>query len=168
MFSMVLVHPRIAQNVGNIARLCAANQIPLHLIKPYGFILNDKHLKRAGLDYWDQVTLVEHDSWEKFMAERATLRQGSHQTSGGQAGRSGKDKVWLITKYGEKCYWEVSYQKGDYLVFGSEESGLPTELLKSASDRCLKIPMSNKKVRCLNLATSAGIVLYEALRQQGR
>ena len=148
MLSIVLVHPRIAQNVGNVARLCAANNIALHLVKPYGFTLTDRHLKRAALDYWDQVQLVEHDSLELF--ERSA--------------RQKKGNVWYITKHGQKLYTEVVYQKGDILVFGSEEFGLPKELLEKNRERALKIPMANPNVRCLNLATAAGIVLYEALR----
>lgn len=149
MVDMVLVHPRIASNVGNVARLCAANHISLHLVKPYGFLLTDRHLKRAGLDYWDQVTLVEHDSLECF--ENRMQKE--------------KRNVWYITKLGCKLYTEAAYQKEDYLVFGSEEFGLPKELLARNTERSLKIPMANPNVRCLNLATAAGIVLYEALRQ---
>lgn len=143
---VVLVNPEIPPNTGNIARLCAATNSPLHLIRPLGFFVDDKSMKRAGLDYWEHVKLTVHDSLDELLDNDA------------------KGKFWLITKFGTKNYTSIEYGDSDYLIFGSETKGLPKETLEMYSDRTLKIPMFGE-TRCINLATSVGIVLYEALRQ---
>jgi tRNA (cytidine/uridine-2'-O-)-methyltransferase len=145
---VVLVEPEIPQNTGNIARTCAATGSILHLVHPLGFSLSEKHLKRAGLDYWEEVTIKEHSSWESFC--RAYSQANCY---------------YLSTK-GRRFYTEARYQEGDFLVFGPETRGLPAEILDRAGDRVLRIPM-RPGLRSLNLANSVALVLYEALRQLG-
>jgi len=149
MFSVVLVSPRIPANVGNIARLCAATGSPLHLVRPFSFFMDDKSLKRAGLDYWNYVQCHEHNSLEDF--ER-------------QAANDGR-RFWLVSKFGKQKYTEAAFQKDDYLIFGSEEDGLPADFLRRHENRSIQIPMFHPEVRCLNLANSVAIVVYEAIRQ---
>lgn len=147
--NIVLVEPQIPQNTGNIARLCAATGSSLHLVGKLGFKTDDKHLKRAGLDYWQYIDVNYYDDFESF--ERLASDKGS---------------FYFLTTKSNKRYTDVSYKLGDYLIFGSETSGLPEEL-RSRHEYCyLKIPMI-EEARSLNLANSAGIVLYEALRQGG-
>jgi len=146
-FHVALFEPEIPPNTGNIARLCAATRTPLHIVGATGFRMDDRTLKRAGLDYWDEVELHRHidvDSLYKNLPDSRFL--------------------FLTTKV-ERLYTDWRYQDGDCLVFGPETRGLPESLLKANPDRCLTIPMANKNVRSLNLATSVGIVLYEAIRQ---
>ena len=148
-FHVALVEPEIPPNTGNIARLCAATQTPLHIVGATGFRMDDRTLKRAGLDYWDEVDLHRHidiDSLYKSLADSRFL--------------------YLTTKV-ERPHTDWEFRDHDCLVFGPETRGLPETLLKANPDRCLTIPMANKNVRSLNLATSVGIVLYEALRQAG-
>ncbi|MBO8136666.1 MAG: tRNA (uridine(34)/cytosine(34)/5-carboxymethylaminomethyluridine(34)-2'-O)-methyltransferase TrmL [Desulfotomaculum sp.] len=145
---IVLVEPEIPGNTGNISRTCAVTNTSLHLVKPLGFSVDDKHLKRAGLDYWDKLDLHYHDSFSELQQK---YPQGN---------------FWYLTTKGNKWYTEVNYQPGDFLVFGKETAGLPQELLEANPDRCIRIPMIST-VRSLNLSNSAAIVLYEALRQQG-
>ena len=147
---LVLVEPEIAPNTGNIARLCAATRTTLHLIEPLGFRLDDRELKRAGMDYWQQVTWRRWPSWAAFAV---TLR-----VSGG---------LWFIESGGPKHYAEVRYSAEDYLVLGRETAGLPKALLEEHRDRWLRVPMFNPHSRSLNLSNCAALVLYEALRQQG-
>lgn len=144
---VALVEPEIPPNTGNIARLCAATLTPLHIVGVTGFRLDEKAVRRAGLDYWDAVDLRRH-------LDLARLYESL----------PGSRFVYLTTKT-DKIYTDFQFQKNDCLVFGPETRGLPEELLKSNRDNCLTIPMPNKKVRSLNLANSVGIVLYEALRQ---
>lgn len=144
---VALVEPEIPPNTGNIARLCAATLTPLHIVGVTGFRLDEKAVRRAGLDYWDAVDLRRH-------LDLAQLYESL----------PGSRFVYLTTKT-DKIYTDFQFQKNDCLVFGPETRGLPEELLKSNRDNCLTIPMPNKKVRSLNLANSVGIVLYEALRQ---
>lgn len=146
-FNVVLVEPEIPPNTGNIARLCAATGTILHLAGPLGFQMTDKHLKRAGLDYWDKVVLRRHVTWEDCM--RGT----------------GSASAYYFSKSGARLYTDVEYQPGDYLVFGSESSGLPASAVATNRDRLIAIPMVLDAVRSLNLATAVGIVLYEAIRQ---
>lgn len=150
MFNVVLVEPEIPPNTGNIARLCAATNTQLHIVGVTGFRMDDRTLKRAGLDYWDDVTLHRHidlaDLESKFPDARA---------------------VYLTTK-AQTPYTEWAFGHGDFLVFGPETRGLPEELLRKNRDNCLTIPMPNPNVRSLNLATSVAIVLYEAIRQTTR
>jgi tRNA (cytidine/uridine-2'-O-)-methyltransferase len=147
MIRVALVEPEIPPNTGNIARLCAATNVPLHIIGATGFRLDDRAVRRAGLDYWPQVVLSRH----------ATL---SHLHESLPEARF----LYLTTK-AVKSYTDWAFLPDDCLVFGRETRGLPEPVLRSNWDRCLTIPMPNKKVRSLNLATAVGIVLYEALRQ---
>lgn len=148
-FNIVLVEPEIPPNTGNIARLCAATGTVLHLIEPLGFSLSDRYLKRAGLDYWGHVTL-------KLWPALADL----------QAHAAGERFFYLTTK-ASRSYLAAEFRAGDYIVFGKETKGLPSELIEANPDTAITIPMPAGAVRSLNLSTSAGIVLYEALRQTG-
>ena len=146
-FQIVLVEPEIPPNTGNIARLCAATGTTLHLVGELGFSLDDKHLKRAGLDYWPSVDLKRWDSLQE-------LQQAYPQ-----------GRFWYTSKKAEKLHTEGDYRPGDFLVFGKETLGLPEELLAQNSGQSIRIPVNDGAVRSLNLSTSAGIILYEALRQ---
>jgi len=145
--NIVLVEPEIPQNTGNIARLCAATGTVLNLIEPLGFQLTDKHVKRAGLDYWDAVEIRKFPNLVTFQEKTSAIRKLYFSTSGTQS------------------YTEAEYQPGDCLVFGSEGHGLPLELLEANPDDVYNIPMRLENVRSLNIANCASIVLYEALRQ---
>ncbi|MDH3349591.1 MAG: tRNA (uridine(34)/cytosine(34)/5-carboxymethylaminomethyluridine(34)-2'-O)-methyltransferase TrmL [Desulfobulbaceae bacterium] len=146
-FHIVLVEPEIPPNTGSIARLCGSTNTTLDLIRPLGFSTDDKHLKRAGLDYWPHVNIRYWDDFDTFL-ESVDER-----------------KLFLFTTKSTSPHYEARYQPGDYLIFGKETKGLPEEILALYHDRCYTIPMSNENIRSLNLAMSAGIVLYEALRQ---
>lgn len=149
MFHVALVEPEIPPNTGNVARLCAATRTPLHVVGVTGFRLDDRAVRRAGLDYWPEVELHRHQDLDAL--KRAL---------------PGARLLYFTTK-AEASYAEWSFAEGDCLVFGPETRGLPEELLRANWGRCLTIPMPNPRVRSLNLATSVGIVLYEALRQAG-
>ncbi|MFC1478283.1 tRNA (cytidine(34)-2'-O)-methyltransferase [Candidatus Margulisiibacteriota bacterium] len=157
MFNIVLVEPEIPPNTGNIARLCAATGSTLYLVGKLGFSIDDKHLKRAGLDYWDKVRVVRADSLDELI--------GKHTICCGTESRA-PEFYYLSTKVNIP-YTDVRYKKGDFLVFGKETKGLPEQLLKDNSETAVTIPMWGEDVRSLNLATSVGIVLYEAIRQVG-
>ena len=144
---VALVEPEIPPNTGNIARLCAATGTSLHLIGKLGFRTDDQAVRRAGLDYWHDVEIRYHQSLEALYESLPDSRF-----------------LYFSTK-GEQLYTDHVYKSGDCLVFGRETAGLPEELLRANWERCLTIPMSNQKVRSLNLATAVGIVVYEALRQ---
>ena len=146
MVNIVLYEPEIPPNTGNIARLCLATNTPLYLVEPLGFSLDDKHLKRAGLDYWEHVNYKLVDSLNEI-----------------QTMFSNSTFYYLSTKANKK-YTEVHYKNNDFLVFGPESRGLPEELVFNTGTG-ITIPMYSKKVRSLNLATSVGIVLYETIRQ---
>jgi tRNA (cytidine/uridine-2'-O-)-methyltransferase len=150
MFNIVLVHPQIPQNTGNIARLCAATNSVLHLIEPLGFSLSDKHLKRAGLDYWEHLEVHRHKNIETFLENHPA------------------EKFVFLSSKVEKVYWDHHFQDGSYLIFGSETSGIPVEVMEKFHDKFFTIPQYNENVRCLNLSNSVSIVLYEALRQSVR
>lgn len=147
-FNVVLVEPEIPPNTGTTARLCGATDTVLHLVKPLGFSVDDKHLKRAGLDYWQYVKIVYWESFDEFLAAQD------------------EKKLYFFTKKTDRPYTEARFAPGDFLVFGRETKGLPEELIRLYKDRCYTIPMSNPGIRSLNLANAASIVLYEALRQQ--
>ncbi|TVQ42639.1 MAG: tRNA (uridine(34)/cytosine(34)/5-carboxymethylaminomethyluridine(34)-2'-O)-methyltransferase TrmL [Gloeocapsa sp. DLM2.Bin57] len=148
MVQVVLVQPQIPPNTGNIARTCAATQTELHLVGPLGFEISDRHLKRAGLDYWPYVNLHHHEEYQDF----STLQQ---QRGGRLLG---------FTVSGNHNYLDWKFQSGDWLLFGSETSGLPKPILELC-DAKLYIPMSQPKVRSLNLSVSVAIGLFEARRQ---
>lgn len=147
MIRVALVEPEIPPNTGNIARLCAANRIPLHIVGATGFRLDDRAVRRAGLDYWPEVELHRHADLESLYQALPDARF-----------------LYLTTK-ATRPYFDWSFEKNDCLVFGRETRGLPETLLEQNSDRCLTIPMLNANIRSLNLANSVGIVVYEALRQ---
>ena len=146
MFNVVLVEPEIPPNTGNVGRLCLATKSTLHLVKPLGFSLDDRQLKRAGLDYWEEVDLKVWDSLEELLKSDAANRH------------------FFLTTKTKRAYWSVKFRPGDFLIFGRETKGLPEELLAAQAKDCITIPMAG--TRSLNLATSVGIVLYEAIRQQ--
>ena len=147
MFHVVLVEPEIPPNTGNIGRLCLATRSALHLVKPFGFSLEDRQLRRAGLDYWHEVPLQLWDSFDALQ----------------RAQPAGTRYFFLTTK--TKCpYYSVNFRKNDFLVFGRETKGLPDNLLAVNTDNCITIPMN--RTRSLNLATAVAIVLFEAVRQQ--
>ena len=145
--SVALVEPEIPPNTGNIARLCGATFTPLHLVGKLGFRTDDKAVRRAGLDYWSEVEIHYHLDIETLYGALPGARF-----------------LYFTTK-AERAYTDFDYAPGDCLIFGRETRGLPEELLRANWERCLTIPMPNKRVRSLNLATSVGIALYEALRQ---
>ena len=147
MLSVALVEPEIPPNTGNVARLCAATYVPLHIVGVTGFRMDDRALRRAGLDYWPEVKLTRHRDLESLYQSLPEARF-----------------VYLTTK-ADRVYTEWTFQPDDCLVFGRETRGLPEDLLRANWDNCLKIPMLNPNVRSLNLATAVGIVLSEALRQ---
>ncbi|MEQ1764127.1 MAG: tRNA (cytidine(34)-2'-O)-methyltransferase [Pyrinomonadaceae bacterium] len=150
MFNVVLVEPEIPPNTGNIARLCAATNTNLHIVGVTGFRMDDRTLKRAGLDYWDEVTLLRHVDLEALYSTYPDSRF-----------------VYLTTK-SVLPYTDWQFKESDFLVFGPETRGLPIDLLTKNSASSLTIPMTNPNVRSLNLATSVGIVLFEAIRQTSR
>jgi tRNA (cytidine/uridine-2'-O-)-methyltransferase len=147
MLHIALVEPEIPPNTGNIARLCAATFTPLHIVGVTGFRLDEKAVRRAGLDYWDEVDLRRHLDLERLYASLPQTRF-----------------LYFTTKT-DAAYFDFQFQDEDCLIFGRETRGLPEEVLAANRERCLTIPMPNTKVRSLNLANSVGIVLYEALRQ---
>ena len=149
MLHVCLVEPEIPPNTGNIARLCAATFTDLHIVGATGFRLDEKAVKRAGLDYWDEVKIHRHIDLENLYAALPNSRF-----------------LYFTTK-SKRSYTDWQYENQDCLIFGRETRGLPEDLLEANWKRCLTIPMPNKNVRSLNLATSVGIVLYEALRQTG-
>ncbi len=146
-FNVVLVEPEIAPNTGNIGRLCLATQSTLHLVKPLGFSLDDRQLKRAGLDYWDEVDVRLWNSFNDL-----------------QRAQSSETRYFFLTTKAERAYYDVKFYEGDFLVFGRETKGLPESLLAANIDNCITIPMYG--TRSLNLATAVAIVLFEAVRQQ--
>jgi len=148
--AVALVEPEIPPNTGNIARLCAATNTPLHIVGVTGFRMDDRALRRAGLDYWPEVKLTRHRDLEALYQALPEARF-----------------VYLTTK-ADRLYTDWSFQSNDCLVFGRETRGLPEDLLRANWDRCLKIPILNPNIRSLNLATAVGIVLFEALRQLGK
>jgi tRNA (cytidine/uridine-2'-O-)-methyltransferase len=145
-FNVVLVEPEIPPNTGNIGRLCLATGSTLHLVKPLGFSIDDRTLKRAGLDYWKEVDVQMWDSFEQL-----------------QEARKGDDRFFFLTTKSNCAYYDVRFRAGDFLVFGRETKGLPEPLLAAHPDELLTIPM--RGTRSLNLATAVGIVLFEAVRQ---
>jgi tRNA (cytidine/uridine-2'-O-)-methyltransferase len=163
-FHIVLVRPEIPQNTGSIARLAAATRTRLHLIGPLGFSLEDRYLKRAGLDYWPLVDLRTYPGWDDFAAA-----QKPQQPEGDPPSlNSGRSRLKYFSARAERSYLEADYAPGDFLVFGSETRGLGKEFLRPRLEVTYKIPIFEPGVRSLNLANAVSIVLYEALRETGR
>ena len=150
MFNVVLVEPEIPPNTGNVGRLCLATGADLHLVKPLGFSIDDRALKRAGLDYWQDVRVTV---WESFAELKAAQEVGA--------------RFYFLTTKAQQAYWDARFERGDFLVFGRETKGLPEALLAANPEWCLTIPMPGS-TRSLNLATAVGIVLYEGVRQVAR
>jgi tRNA (cytidine/uridine-2'-O-)-methyltransferase len=148
MFNVVLVEPEIPPNTGNIGRLCLATGSTLHLVEPLGFSIDDRELKRAGLDYWKEVDVRLWNSFAELQA------------------RASEQRFFFLTTKSDRAYYNVNFRAGDFLVFGRETKGLPESLLAAHRDELLTIPM--RGTRSLNLATAVGIVLFEAVRQQAR
>lgn len=147
MFNIVLVHPQIPNNTGAIGRLCVNTGSSLHLIKPIGFDIDEKAVRRAGLDYWHKIDLHVWENIDEFME--------SHPT---------QDRFFFATTKTDRPYFEHTFQEGDYLFFGSETAGIPSEILEANPAQTMTIPMT-KEGRSLNLAISTGIILYEAIKQ---
>jgi len=148
--NIVLLEPEIPPNTGNVARLCAATNSVLHLIEPFGFKLDDAQLKRAGMDYWQQVEWHRWKNWGAFADQLPA-----------------KARLWFVESNGPKLYSDAGFAPDDYLVFGRETAGLPGQLLEQNRERWLRIPMFNAESRSLNLSNCVALVLFEALRQQG-
>ena len=148
MFNIVLVEPEIPQNTGNIVRTCAATNCRLHLVRPLGFEVSDKYLKRAGLDYWHFVDISYYDSAEELFAKYPDGR------------------FWFFSTKAAKTHSDAAYREGDFLVFGKETRGLPEDLLAAHYESCVRIPMAGES-RALNLSNSVAVAVYEAWRQCG-
>ncbi|MBM7642377.1 tRNA (uridine(34)/cytosine(34)/5-carboxymethylaminomethyluridine(34)-2'-O)-methyltransferase TrmL [Streptococcus loxodontisalivarius] len=146
---IVLYQPQIPQNTGNIARTCAATNAPLHIIRPMGFPIDDKKMKRAGLDYWDKLDIYFYDSLEEFL--------DSYQ-----------GKLHLITKFADQTYSDADYTDDvdHYFMFGREDTGLPEDFMRENPEKALRIPMNDEHVRSLNVSNTVCMIVYEALRQQ--
>ncbi len=149
MVHVVLFQPEIAPNTGNVGRMCALTRSRLHLIHPLGFVINDRNLRRAGMDYWKSLDVHEHADWTAF-------RQSPAAPTG---------RLWLFTTKTERSFWDVRYADGDGLVFGNEGSGAPEWLHDELAEGRVMIPHANPGLRSLNLSTAAGIACYEAVRQ---
>jgi len=147
MLNIVLVHPEIPNNTGNIGRLCLGSGSALHLVKPFGFEIDDSRLRRAGLDYWQHLDVQTYESIEEFFDQH-----------------KGK-KMALLSKNGHQEYWDIPFEDDMFLIFGKESSGLESEILELFPGQIYRIPLFSDKVRSLNLANAVGIVAYEGLRQ---
>lgn len=146
--NIVLHEPEIPSNTGNIGRTCVATGSTLHLIEPLGFLLNEKQIKRAGMDYWDQLDVKRYDDYRDFCEKNPGI------------------KIWYATTKAKRSYSEVSFGPDDFIMFGKESAGIPEEILVEQEACCIRIPM-RPDIRSLNLSNSVAIVLYEALRQNG-
>ena len=146
MLNVVLVEPEIPQNCGNIARTCAATACRLHLIRPLGFDISEKAVKRAGLDYWNLVEVLDYENLEDFFSKNQV------------------ERMWCLSTKAPRCYTEAEYREGDYLFFGKETKGLPEPFLEAHRESCVRIPM-RQEARSLNLSNAVAITVYEALRQ---
>lgn len=144
--NIVLLEPEIPQNTGNIGRTCCATGTKLHLIEPMGFRINEKSLKRAGMDYWEHLDVTIYDSYQDFLEKNPNV------------------KMWYATTKAPNRYSDVQFGEEDFIMFGKESAGIPENILVENQDNCIRIPM-NPEIRSLNLANSVAIVLYEALRQ---
>jgi tRNA (cytidine/uridine-2'-O-)-methyltransferase len=151
MLHIVLFQPEIPQNTGNIGRMCALTRSRLHLIHPLGYVINDRNLRRAGMDYWKSLDVHEHADWSAFRTSSV-----------------GPKRLWLFTTKTTRSFWNAAYADGDGLVFGNEGSGAPAWLHEELGEAArVTIPHANSELRSLNLSTAAGVAAYEALRQLG-
>ena len=148
MIDVILYQPEIPQNTGNIGRLCAFTSCRLHLVHPLGFKITDKNLRRAGMDYWKSLDVIEHQNWDSFV-------NSSHRPK----------NIFLLSTHAKKSIWDASFQAGDGLLFGNEGGGVPADIHQWAGDQRLTIPKYSPDLRSLNLAVSVGISVYEAIRQ---
>ncbi len=194
MFNIVLLEPEIPANTGNIGRTCLVTGSRLHLIEPMGFILNDKNLKRAGMDYWHELDVTMYDSWRDFVEknkDKVNIFGSAYGASGidiaaaGEAdgkqpvgieilteahgggqknGDSQKANLWMATTKAKRTHDAAAFKDGDYIMFGKESAGIPEEILMDNEETCIRIPMAHDQ-RSLNLSNSVAVVLYEALRQ---
>ncbi len=170
--NIVLYEPEIPANTGNIGRTCVATGTRLHLIEPLGFRLNDKTLKRAGMDYWQNLDVTRYDDWADFIkrnfsdeglqAEGGVRSEGTVEAEG--ASGASTPKLYFASTKAKHRYCDVNFKPGDFIVFGKESAGIPEEILVQHPDECIRIPM-NSEIRSLNLSNSVAIVLYEALKQ---
>lgn len=147
MFNIVLLEPRIPQNTGTIGRLCYATACKLHLIKPYGFEITEKALRRAGMDYWNELEVYEYENIEEFW-EKNPL----------------SNRHFFATTKTSQMYFDMQFQENDYFYYGREDAGLPEEIIENYKEQCINIPMANN-ARSLNIANSVSIITYEAIRQ---
>ena len=145
--NIVLIEPEILNNTGNIGRLALASGSNLHLVKPFGFELSDKRLRRAGLDYWQHLNVIYYENTEAFFAKNKD------------------EKMVFLSSHGTKHHWDIQYEDNLFLIFGKESVGLPKELIQSQSEHLFKIPLYSKEIRSLNLANAVAICVYEGLRQ---
>ena len=150
MIHIILYQPEIPQNTGNVGRMCALTGSRLHLVHPLGFKINDRNLRRAGMDYWFSLDVHEHADWKAFRSSDSAPR-----------------RLWLFTTHAARGFWDARFEDGDGLVFGNEGSGAPGWLHEELGDWRVTIPHANPALRSLNLSTAAGIAAYEALRQTG-
>ncbi len=147
MLNIVLIEPEIPNNTGNIGRLALATGSRLHLVKPFGFEIDDKRLKRAGLDYWQHLEVIYYDNMDDFFA------------------RNSDAKMVFLSSHGKQNHWDIDYTDELFLVFGKESVGLPKPLIEKQQDQLFKIPLYSKEIRSLNLANAVSIIVYEGLRQ---
>ena len=145
--NIVLIEPEIPNNTGNIGRLALATGSRLHLVKPFGFEIDDKRLKRAGLDYWQHLEVIYYDSIDEFFVKNSDA------------------KMAFLSSHGTQSHWEIDFTDNMYLIFGKESVGLPKPIIKKYQDQLFKIPLYSPNIRSLNLANAVGIIIYEGLRQ---
>jgi tRNA (cytidine/uridine-2'-O-)-methyltransferase len=145
--NIVLIEPEIPNNTGNIGRLALASGSNLHLVKPFGFEINDKRLKRAGLDYWQHLNIIYYENVEEFFS------------------KNNKATMVFLSSHAIKSHWEIPFEDNIFLIFGKESVGLSKSILKTYSEHCYKVPLFSEQIRSLNLSNAVSIVIYEGLRQ---
>lgn len=171
MIQLVLLEPEIPFNTGAIGRTCVATNTPLHMIKPYGFILNDRNIKRAGMDYWPKLKLTEYMSYADFLQQHPEISFEAEEAQaaednvfGEKAGTADTPRLWYATTKAPRCYSDVHFGPNDFIMMGKESAGIPESILRAHPENCIRIPMWGD-MRSLNLSNASAIVLYEALRQ---
>lgn len=163
--NIILHQPEIPANTGNIGRTCVATGTALHLIEPLGFHLDEKSIKRAGMDYWDKLDVTRYVNYRDFLEKNGLSDNSSSQMSESPLTNTGRPHIWYATTKAKKRYTDVHFGPNDYIMFGKESAGIPEEILVENEASCIRIPMLDD-IRSLNLSNSVAIVLYEALRQQ--